>query len=175
MHKLPPQHWQHNGQTFTVSLIVEDSTVVRMTAVTTTGGAIVTPTEYSDDHSANGLSKLGFKTCPTHTQHKERSNGVGMTPVTAAGGIIVPPKKYLGDHMGAAIGRVTGREPCTGCRKVEDGFNAVHRGAERIGQGVKKLVLNSAHKSFGQMTSRARKIRPSNAWHNGHRKVSGDG
>ena len=175
MKQLPPQHWQYNGQTFTVSLIVEGSTVVRMTPVTTTGGVIVPPTEYPDDHIANSLSKLGFKTCPTHTQHKERSNGVGMTPVTAAGGIIVPPKKYLGDHMGAAIGRVTGREPCAGCRKVEDGVSAMHRGAERIGQRVKKLVLNGAHKSFGQMTSRASKIRPGNPWHNGHQKSSGDG
>ena len=92
MHQLPPQHWQHNGQTYTVSLLVDGATVV------------------------------------------------GMTPVTTTGGIIVPPKKYLGDHMGAAIGRVTGREPCVGCRKVENGVSAVHRGAERIGQGIKKLV-----------------------------------
>ena len=140
MNKLPPQHWQHNGQTFTVSLFVEGNTVIRMTPVTTTGGVIVPPTKYPDDHIAIGLSKLGFKTCPTCTQRQERSNGVGTTPVTTNGGIIVPPKKYLGDHMGAAIGRVTGREPCVGCRKVENGFNAVHRGAERIGQRVKKLV-----------------------------------
>ena len=92
MNKLPPQHWQHNGQTFTVSLYVEGETVV------------------------------------------------GMTPVTTTGGIVVPPKKYLGDHMGEAIAQLTGRKPCVGCTKVENGVNAVHKGAERIGQGIKKLV-----------------------------------
>ena len=92
MIRLPPQHWQHDGQTFTVSLLVE-------------GGAVV-----------------------------------GMTPVTTTGGIVVPPKKYLGDNMGHAIAQLTGREPCVPCTKGENGFNAVHRGAERIGQRVKKLV-----------------------------------
>ena len=76
MNQLPPQHWQHNGQTFTVSLIVEGSTVVRMTPVTTTGGVIVTPTEYLGDHIANGLSKLGFKTCEGCNKRKQVLNGL---------------------------------------------------------------------------------------------------
>ena len=92
MNKLPPQHWQHDGHTYTVSLFVDGDAVV------------------------------------------------GMTPVTTSGGIIVPPKKYLGDHMGKAIGHLTGRKPCGGCTKIENGLSAAHRGAERLGRNVKKLV-----------------------------------
>ena len=76
MKQLPPQHWQYHGQTFTVSLIVEGSTVIRMTQVTTTGGVIVTPTEYLGDHIANGLSKLGLKPCVGCNKRKELLNGV---------------------------------------------------------------------------------------------------
>ena len=76
MKKLPSQQWQHNGRTFTVSLIVEGSTVVRMTPVTVTGGIIVPPTEYLGDHIANGLSKMGFKTCEGCGKRKELLNGL---------------------------------------------------------------------------------------------------
>ena len=75
MKQLPPQHWQHNGQTLTVSLIVEGSTVVGMTEVTAAGGVIVTPTEYLGDHIANGLSKLGLKPCVGCDQRIEWLNG----------------------------------------------------------------------------------------------------
>ena len=63
MRKLPPQHWQHNGQAFTVSLYVEGGVVVGMTTVTTAGGIIVPPKKLLGDHVANGLAKLGVKEC----------------------------------------------------------------------------------------------------------------
>ena len=46
--------------------------------------------------------------------------------------IILPPKQYIGDRMGAAIGKVTGRKPCGGCRKVEGGLNWVHHSLEKL-------------------------------------------
>ena len=76
MIRLPPQHWQHDGQTFTVSLLVEGGTVVGMTPVTTTGGIIVPPKKYLGDHIANGLSKLGVKSCGGCNKRKELLNGV---------------------------------------------------------------------------------------------------
>ena len=75
MKQLPPQHWQHDGQTFSVSLIVEGSTIVRMTQVTTAGGVIVPPTQYLGDHIANGLSKLGIESCVGCDQRIEWLNG----------------------------------------------------------------------------------------------------
>ena len=76
MNKLPPQHWQHNGQTFTVSLFVEGDAVVGMTPVTTTGGIIVPPKKYLGDHVANGLSKMGVKPCNGCNKRKELLNGM---------------------------------------------------------------------------------------------------
>ena len=75
MQQLPPQHWQHNGQTFTVSLYVEGETVVGMTPVTTAGGITVPPKKYLGDHIANGLSKLGVKPCNGCNKRKELLNG----------------------------------------------------------------------------------------------------
>lgn len=43
------------------------------------------------------------------------------------------PPLYLGSRMGAVIGRVTGRQPCGGCRKVETGINAADQwGQEQL-------------------------------------------
>lgn len=98
MNKLPAQHWQYNGLTFTVSLYVE-------------GGMVV-----------------------------------GITPTRTNGGIIVPPKKYLGDQMGGYIGRITGRQPCGGCRKVES-------------------LLNNADKLARTVMNRAGKVIPGKPWH----------
>ena len=46
--------------------------------------------------------------------------------------VVVPSTKYLGDRMGAAIGKMTGRKPCSGCRKVEGGLNWAHRSLEKL-------------------------------------------
>ena len=75
MHKLSPQHWQHNGQTFSVSLFVEGDKVVGMTPVMTSDGIIVPPKNYLGDHVANGLAKLGVKPCAGCNERKELLNG----------------------------------------------------------------------------------------------------
>ena len=43
-----------------------------------------------------------------------------------------PVSAYIGDRMGAAIGKITGRKPCWGCRKVEHGLNSIHRVAKKL-------------------------------------------
>ena len=76
MNKLPPQHWQHNGRTYTVSLFVEGSAVVGMTPVTTSGGIIVPPKKLLGDHIANGLSKLGVQPCGGCNKRKKVLNSI---------------------------------------------------------------------------------------------------
>ncbi len=76
MKQLPPQTWQYNGQTFSVSLFVEDSTVVGMTPVTASGGVVVPPRKYLGDHVANGLAKLGVKPCSGCNERKQVLNNV---------------------------------------------------------------------------------------------------
>lgn len=74
MNKLPPQHWQHDGQTFSVSLFVDGHTVVGMTPVTASGGIVVPPKKYLGDHVANGLAKLGVKPCGGCNKRKKVLN-----------------------------------------------------------------------------------------------------
>ena len=76
MNKLPPQTWQHDGRTYTVSLFVDGDAVVGMTPVTTSGGIIVPPKKLLGDHVANGLSKLGVKECPGCNGRKQVLNGI---------------------------------------------------------------------------------------------------
>ena len=90
MKKLPPQHWQEDGQTFTVSLYVEDGIVVGMTPVTTASGIIV-PQEtkkYLGDHVANGLAKLGVKPCNGCQKRKELLNGAHRGLSRMTGGLL---------------------------------------------------------------------------------------
>lgn len=74
MRQLPPQTWQHDGQTFSVCLFVEGSAVVGMTEVTAAGGVIVPPKKYIGDHIANGLGKLGVKPCGGCNRRKQVLN-----------------------------------------------------------------------------------------------------
>ena len=77
LHKLPPQTWQHNGRTYTVSLFVDGDAVVGMTPVTTSGGIIVVPPKkLLGDHVASSLSKLGVKECPGCNKRKQLLNSV---------------------------------------------------------------------------------------------------
>ena len=76
MQKLPPQTWQHNGRTYTVSLFVDEDAVVGMTPVTTSGGIIVPPKKLLGDHVANGLSKMGVKECGGCNKRKQLLNNI---------------------------------------------------------------------------------------------------
>jgi len=76
---------------------------------------------------------------PTHTARKRPCSVCGkeLRPkksqlLTVNNQIILPPKQYIGDRMGAAIGKMTGRTPCRGCRKVEGAFNWSHRSLEKL-------------------------------------------
>lgn len=48
-----------------------------------------------------------------------------------------PQKAYLGDRLGSLVGRVTGRQPCSGCKKIEGGLNWLDRRARQIRQRVR--------------------------------------
>ena len=76
MNKLPPQYWQHDGRTYTVSLFVDGDVVVGMTPVTTSGGIIVPPKKLLGDHVANGLSKLGVQPCNGCNKRKQLLNTI---------------------------------------------------------------------------------------------------
>ena len=74
MNKLPPQTWQCDGQSFTVSLFVEGNRVVGMTEVTTDSGIIVPSKSLLGDHVANGLAKMGVKECGGCDKRKQLLN-----------------------------------------------------------------------------------------------------
>ena len=61
---------------------------------------------------------------PLPSHHKQRHAQILVSAPHATA--------YIGDRMGAAIGKMTGRKPCKGCRKVEDGLNLVHRGVRKL-------------------------------------------
>ena len=89
MHQLPPQHWQHDGTTFTVSLYVEDGIVVGMTPVTTASGIIVPQDKkLLGDHVANGLAKLGVQPCDGCEKRKELLNGAHRGLSRMTGGLL---------------------------------------------------------------------------------------
>ncbi len=74
MQRLPPQRWTADGQAFSVSLYVEDGTVVGMTPVTTSAGIVVPQKKYVGDYIANGLAKLGVKPCGGCNKRKQLLN-----------------------------------------------------------------------------------------------------
>ena len=76
MNKLPPQHWHHDGQTFSVCLFVEGSTVVGITEVHTTAGVVVPPEKFLGDHLASGMAKLGVAPCKGCNKRKDLLNNV---------------------------------------------------------------------------------------------------
>lgn len=88
MQRLPPQRWTADGQSFSVSLYVEDGTVVGMTPVTTAAGIIVQQKKYIGDHIANGLAKLGVKPCGGCNKRKEILNGVHRGASKLAGALL---------------------------------------------------------------------------------------
>ena len=63
--------------------------------------------------------------------------------------------QYLGDYVANGLSKL-GFKPCPRCNKRINWFNR-------------------AHERFEQMVNRTSKIRPGNAWHNGHQKSLGDG
>ena len=89
MNRLPPQHWQHNGQTYTVALFVDGHNVVGMTPVTTASGIIVPQDKkYLGDHVANGLAKLGVQPCNGCEKRKELLNGAHRGLSRMTGGLL---------------------------------------------------------------------------------------
>ncbi len=76
-----------------------------------------------DGPSRKGLQRYTALTAlPSFQKPRHAQILVGVPPATA----------YIGDRMGAAIGKMTGRKPCSGCRKVESGLNWAHRSLEKL-------------------------------------------
>ena len=57
--------------------------------------------------------------------------------------------KMIGDRMGEAIGKVTGRSPCRGCKKVEAGLNGLGRAA-RSGAATLRHMLTGKETPHGR-------------------------
>ena len=66
----------------------------------------------------------------------DRPIAVSMIPTMTDSSIILAKpgdeRKYIGDRIGAAIGRVTGRQPCAGCKKVEAGLNRLDKWGRKL-------------------------------------------
>ena len=68
------------------------------------------------------MTELSLRQLPQHQKVRHAQVLVNALPTTA----------YIGARMGAAIGKVTGRKPCWGCRKVENGLNWGHKQLQNL-------------------------------------------